>query len=108
VTTTDEAHRRALEWAHAARVARAAVLDDLGAGLVSLPAILDRCHDDDLVGRVRVLAVLEALPGSTKVGTRRTLDALGIDHATPLAVLADEQVTAILQRFGTQDPGAGA
>jgi hypothetical protein len=108
VSTTDEAHRRALEWAHAARVARTAVLDDLAAGLVTLPAILDRCRGDDLVGRIKVLPVLEALPGTTKVGTRRVLDELGVDHATPLAELTDDQVSQILERFGSASAGTGA
>jgi hypothetical protein len=108
VSTTDEAHRRALEWAHAARVARAAVLDDLAAGLVTLPVILDRCRGDDLVGRIKVLPVLESLPGATKVGTRRVLDQLGIDHTTPLAELTDDQATRILAELWPGEAGEGA
>lgn len=87
----------AYEWAESARVARRDLLDALASGRETLAAALARAQEDPLVGRIYVLAVLEALPGAGKVATRRALDRLGIEYRTPLAEVPADLV---LENFG--------
>lgn len=87
----------ALRWAAGARSAREDLLDALGTGAETLAGALSRARQDPLIGRIYLLAVLEALPGARKVATRRELDRLGIDHRMPLAEAPHDQ---ILESFG--------
>jgi len=77
----------ALAWAADARAARSELVDALGTGRMTLDAVLSRAGAEPLVARIKVLTVLEALPGALKVGTRRRLDELSIGHATPIGVI---------------------
>jgi hypothetical protein len=97
-TVSDDAHQAAMAWAEQARATRAAVTDDLTAGRRSLDDVLDG-RGDDLVGRIKLLAVLEALPDATKVGTRRRLAELGLEQATPIAELDDAQLQTVREAF---------
>jgi hypothetical protein len=100
---SEDAHREAMSWAAEFRATRASVTDDLSAGRRSLDDVLgDR--DDDLVGRIKLLVVLEALPGATKVGTRRRLAELGLEQATPIAQLDAAQVEIVRGAFGGSTP----
>jgi hypothetical protein len=95
----DDAHQAAMAWAEAARSTRDAVVGDLAAGRRTLVEVLDG-RDDDLVGRIKLLVVLEALPGATKVGTRRRLAELGVEQTTPIGELDDAQVATVRAEFG--------
>lgn len=95
----DAARRAAHDWAAEAREVRRRLLDDLSAGREHLEGALARAATDPMIGRIQVLCVLEALPAAGKVATRRALDALGIDHRTPLADVSAEQLG---EQFGFQ------
>jgi hypothetical protein len=95
----DDAHARALAWAEHARSVRADLVEDLAAGRAVLADVVAR-RDEDLVGRIKLLVVLEALPGAGKVATRRRLAELGVDQDAPLATLDDAQVRVVLDAFG--------
>ena len=92
-------HAAALEWAAAARDRRAEVLDALSDGRTSLSEALELGTVDPLVGLVKVLVVLEALPGARKVDTRRTLTALGLDGRTPLDALDGPRRDLLVRTF---------
>jgi len=88
----------ALAWAAAFRQRRAQIRASLGDGSSSLEALLDgAAHSDDAA--VKLLFVLESLPGAGKVATRRHLAQLGIDDATPIGDLTAEQRAALLRDF---------
>jgi ribosomal protein S13 len=47
-------------------------------GSLSLTALLSEAEKDEIVGRMKVLAVLESLPGIGKVKARRIMEEIGI------------------------------
>lgn len=93
------AHEDALGWAASARSARDGLLEDLRAGRTDLRAALALALDDPFVGYVRLLPVLEALPGARKVDTRRRLAELGIDGRTSLDALGPSVAATLLAAF---------
>lgn len=96
---TDDERRSALDWAERSRRRRAALRDELRAGRVDLERALERARHDDLVGTVKLLFVLESLPGARKTDTRRTLDRLGIDPTSPVGRLDDRVLRTLLDTF---------
>ena len=60
---TPEQRHAALEKAARARHERAEIKDHLKSGRVTLQELLVKAESDDIVGKMKVLAVLEALPG---------------------------------------------
>ena len=62
-----EQRAAALEKAAAARTLRAELKEKLKMGSVTLPEVLAQAEGDDVVGKMKVLAVLESLPGVGKV-----------------------------------------
>ncbi len=96
---TDEQRKAALEKAAAARRARAELKDKLKMGVISLPEVLDQAETDELVGKTKVVAVLESLPGVGKVRARRTMEDIGIDEKRRLRGLGDKQRASLLESF---------
>jgi hypothetical protein len=88
----------ALAWASTARERRAALRADLSSGRRTLAEVL-AARDDAHDGRVRLLFVLESLPGAGKVATRRRLGQLGLDELTPLQDLDDATCALVLEEF---------
>ena len=95
---TDEQRRAALAKAAAARTARAEVREALGAGTLSLRELLDQ-SDDELIGGIKVKAILTALPGLGKVKSFRLMDELGISENRRLRGLGRKQREALLAAF---------
>lgn len=87
-----------LATAGAARAARAALTMRLEAGEVSLGEVLDA--DDEAARQLKVVALLEALPGVGKVTARRALSEIGIPDTRRVQGLAATQRQALLARFG--------
>jgi hypothetical protein len=105
---TDEAARRAaLAWAATCRDRWSALEAALGAGEVDLAGALGPgTTEDHQLGLVKVLVVLEALPGARKVDTRRALAGLGVDETTPVRDLSPEQRDRLLATFPLPARGA--
>jgi hypothetical protein len=95
---TPEQRAAALEKAAAARAARAEIKARLKMGTMSLAEALD--SDDDNVGRLKVVAVLESLPGVGKVKARRTMEEIGIADNRRVQGLGAQQRHALLEQFG--------
>jgi hypothetical protein len=98
------ARDEALEWARSARAARRQVRHDLSTGIVELPEVLVAAGSDRFLSTVRLLWVLESMPGARKIDTRRTLAHRGIDGELPLGELTDAERSNVVTLF----PGAGA
>ncbi|MCB1247921.1 MAG: integration host factor [Acidimicrobiales bacterium] len=96
---TAEQRRAALEKAAAARRARAEFKEQLKMGSLSLKALLERAEDDDVIGKMKVSAVLEALPGVGKVKAKRTMEDIGISESRRVRGLGDQQRAALLKTF---------
>jgi hypothetical protein len=96
-TLTPEQRKAALEKAAQARKARAELKDDLKSGRLALDAILQRASTDEIVGKMKVLAVLESLPGTGKVKARRLMEQIGISDTRRLQGLGAKQRDALLK-----------
>lgn len=81
----------ALEKAAAARRLRAELKEKLKMGSLSLRELLDQAERDDIVGKMKVLSVIEALPGVGKVKARRLMEEVGISETRRLQGLGDNQ-----------------
>ncbi len=94
-----EQRAAALEKAAAARRARAELKERLKMGSLSLRELLDAADDDDVIGKMKVLAVLESLPGVGKVKARRLMEEIGIADTRRVRGLGSQQREALLRSF---------
>lgn len=89
----------ALEKAAAARRQRAELKEKLKMGSTSLRELLDSADTDDVIGKMKVVAVLESLPGVGKVRARRLMEQLNISDARRVRGLGSQQRDALLREF---------
>jgi signal recognition particle GTPase len=94
---TPEQRHAALEKAARARRERAEIKDHLKSGRVTLKDLLTKAESDEIVGKMKVLAVLEALPGTGKVKARRLMEHVGISETRRLQGLGAKQREALLE-----------
>ncbi|MDG2026278.1 MAG: integration host factor, actinobacterial type [Acidimicrobiales bacterium] len=97
---SDEARAAALVKAAEARRIRAELKQRLKMGSLSLPELLELSDNDNIVGKTKVLAVLESLPGVGKVKARRTMEEIGIADSRRLRGLGDNQRRDLLEELG--------
>ncbi len=97
--------QRAANLAKAAQVRRerAELKEKLKLGYLTLPELLEMGDSDSVVGKMKVLAVVESLPGVGKVKARRTMDDIGISESRRIQGLGTQQRAALLETF----PGRG-
>jgi hypothetical protein len=96
-TLTPEQRTAALAKAAQARKARAELKDHLKSGRTSLKELLAKADKDETVGKMKVLAVLESLPGTGKVKARRLMELVGISETRRLQGLGAKQRDALLE-----------
>ena len=65
---------------------------------VTLGELFDQ-GDDETIAKMKVLAVLESLPGLGKVKARRTMDEIGIAETRRVQGLGANQRKALLERL---------
>lgn len=97
---TDEQRAAALVKAAAARRARAELRERLKRGGTSLKQVLAAAETDEVVAKLRVSALLEALPGVGKVRAAAVLDQLEIAPSRRVRGLGERQRQALLNEFG--------
>lgn len=81
----------ALEKAATARRVRAELKEKLKMGSLTLTELLDQGESDEIVGKMKVLSVLESLPGLGKVKARRLMEDVGISESRRVQGLGDQQ-----------------
>jgi hypothetical protein len=91
--------KAALEKAAAARRARAELKEKLKMGSVSLAELLRKADSDETVGKMKVLAAIESLPGLGKVKARKIMDEVGISETRRLQGLGDQQRKKLSERL---------
>jgi DNA uptake protein ComE-like DNA-binding protein len=96
---TDEQRAAALVKAAEARRTRADLKDRLKRGDTNLKQILTDAQTDEIVGKTKVSAVLEALPKVGKVKAQDIMTELEIAPTRRLRGLGDRQRTALLEKF---------
>lgn len=96
---TPEQRAAALEKAAAARKARAELKVRLKSGATTLADVLDSGETDEAVGKMKVVAVLEAMPKVGKVRAQRIIEELEISPARRVRGLGAKQREALLREF---------
>jgi hypothetical protein len=89
----------ALKKAAAARRQRAELKEKLKMGSITLAEVLDQGSVDEVVGKTKVVAILESLPGVGKVKARRLMEQLGISESRRVGGLGNKQREALLRQF---------
>lgn len=95
---TPEQRAAALEKAAEARAARAELKNQLKNGQLSLAEAL--ASTDSTVGKLKVKALLESLPGVGKVKTKKIMDEIGIADNRRVQGLGQQQKQALLDQLG--------
>ena len=94
-----EQRAAALEKAAEIRKARAELKDQLKSGKTTLASVLDRAENDDVVGKLKVSAVLQAMPGIGKIRANQIMEKLKIAESRRLRGLGGQQRKALLGEF---------
>ena len=98
-TLTPEQRADALLKAAAARVKRAEVKSGLKHGTVTLAQVVRT--DDDTIGKMKVTAVVQAMPGVGKVRAGQIMERLGIPEGRRVRGLGHQQRAALEAEFAT-------
>ena len=96
-----EQRTAALAKAAEARTARAELKNRLKLGSLSLAEALQ--SDDSTVGKLKVVSLLESLPGVGKVRARKLMEELGISESRRVRGLGTNQLAALEKQFGSSD-----
>ena len=97
---TPEQRQAALEKAAVARRQRAEVKEKLKASSLTLAELFEQIDRDEILAKLKVVSVLESLPGVGKVRARRLMQELDISESRRLRGLGRNQREALLKRFG--------
>ena len=97
---TPDQRAAALKKAAAARRARAEVKNRLKYSQGSLSEVLERAQGDEVIGKLKVSALLESLPGIGKIKARAIMAEIGISESRRLRGLGPHQAKALVERFG--------
>jgi hypothetical protein len=97
---TPEQRAAALKKAGEVRAARAELKEKLKMGSVTLADVLKQADSDEVVGKLKVLSLLESLPGVGKVKARRWMEEIGISETRRVKGLGPQQRQALLDQLG--------
>ena len=96
---TPDQRAAALEKAAQARKDRAEIKNNLKRGAVSLTDVLNQGQTDDTVGKMKVSALLESMPGVGKVRAQQIMERLGIAESRRIRGLGAKQRAALEAEF---------
>jgi transposase len=88
-----------LEKAAVVRRERAEVKNRLKYSQGSLADVIKEGQENLVVGKMKVSALLEAMPGVGKVRARQIMTDVGISESRRVRGLGANQIAALLQRF---------
>jgi transposase len=97
---TPEQRAAALDKAAQARRERAAVRNRLKHSGASLQEVLKEAQTHEAIGKMKVSAILESMPGVGKVRAKRIMEQLGISENRRLRGLGANQMAALEREFG--------
>ena len=98
---TPEQRQAALEKAAASRRERAEVKNRLKNAGASISEVLAAGHENEVIGKMRVIDLLQSMPGLGKVRARQTMERLGIAESRRVRWLGTKQVAALEREFGS-------
>lgn len=98
-TLTPEQRAAALEKAAAARKSRAELKVRLKSSGTRLDEVLADGAEDEVIGKMKVVAVLEAMPGVGKVRAQKIMERLEISPSRRVRGLGSKQREALVREF---------
>jgi transposase len=98
---TPEQRQAALEKAAAARRERAEVTNRLKHSGASLSEVVQEGQKNPVIGKMRVSALLESLPGVGKVRAKQIMERLSISENRRVGGLGANQIAALEREFGS-------
>lgn len=101
---TPEQRQAALAKAAASRRERAEIKNRLKNSGASLVDVLHQGATNEVIGKMRVVELLQSMPGLGKVRARQTMERIGIAESRRVRGLGVKQVAALEREFG--DPQA--
>lgn len=96
---TPEQRTAALAKAAVARRERAAAKNRLKYSQGSLSDVISEGKGNDIIGKMKVSALLESLPGVGRVRARQIMDEIGISESRRVRGLGANQAAALIARF---------
>ena len=99
-THTPEQRTAALEKAAAARRERAEIKNRLKHSGASLSEVVAEGRKNEVVGKMKVSALLESLPGVGKVRAKQIMERLSISETRRVRGLGANQIAALEKEFG--------
>jgi len=96
---TPEQRAAALAKAAVARRERAAAKNRLKYSQGSLADVIQEGRDNEIIGKMKVSALLESLPGVGRVRARQIMDEVGISESRRVRGLGANQAAALIARF---------
>lgn len=96
---TADQRQAALVKAAQARKARAELKERLKMGSLTYEELFSQAAQDDVVAKMKVLAMLESLPGVGKVKARRIMEEIGISDNRTLHGLGDQQRKKLFEKL---------
>jgi hypothetical protein len=100
---TPEQRSAALEKAAASRRERAEVKNRLKHSGASISEVLRDGQDNEVIGKMRVVDLLQSMPGLGKVRARQVMERLGIAESRRVRGLGAKQVAALRREFAPDD-----
>ena len=97
---TPDQRAAALEKAAKARKERAEIKNKLKHASTTLPEVLKDGQTDDVVGKMKVSALLESMPGVGKVRAKQIMERLGIADSRRVRGLGPNQRASLEREFG--------
>lgn len=99
---TPEQRQANLEKAAASRRERAEVKNRLKHSGASIVDVLRQGQENDVIAKMRVLDLLQAMPGLGKVRARQMMERLSISESRRVRGLGANQVAALEREFDTR------
>lgn len=96
---TPEQRAAALEKAAVARRERAAVKNQLKYAQGDLGEVINEGKSNNVIGKMRVSALLESMPGVGRVKAKALMADIGISESRRVRGLGQNQISALLVRF---------
>ena len=104
---TPEQRAAALEKAAAARRERAEVKNRLKHSGASPHEVIKQGQENDVIGKMKVSALLESLPGVGKVRAKQIMERLGISESRRVRGLGSNQIASLEREFGSTGSWSG-
>ena len=100
---TSEQRRAALDKAAASRRERAEVKNRLKNSGASIVDVIHEGRDNEVIAKMRVVDLLQSLPGLGKVRARQMMERLGIAESRRVRGLGTKQLAALEREFARRE-----